>query len=53
MPYDITYTWIPKYDTSELIQKTETASQTPENKLTVTKGKVGLGRDKSEFGINI
>ena len=26
--YDITYTWNPKYDTNELIYKTETDSQT-------------------------
>ena len=46
MPYDITYTWIPKYDTSELIHKTETASQTQKTNLQLPKGKVGLGRDK-------
>ena len=28
MPYDITYMWNLKYDTSELIYKTETDSQT-------------------------
>ena len=33
--YDITYMWNLKYDTNELIYKTETDSQT-ENKLTVT-----------------
>ena len=26
MPYDITYMWDPKYDTNELIYKTETDS---------------------------
>ena len=28
LPYDITYTWNLKYDTNELINKTETDSQT-------------------------
>ena len=28
IPYDITYTWILKYDTNDLIYKTETDSQT-------------------------
>ena len=35
--YDITCMWNLKYDTSELIYKTETDSQT-ENKLVVVKG---------------
>ena len=37
IPYDITYLWNLKNDTSELIFKTETDSGI-ENKLTVTKG---------------
>ena len=28
IPYDITYIWNPKYNTNELIYKTETDSQT-------------------------
>ena len=39
--YDITYMQNLKYDTNELIYKTETDSQT-ENRLTVTKGE-GVG----------
>ena len=40
--YDITYMWNLKYDTNELIYKTERDSQT-ENKLMVTKGDSGVG----------
>ena len=39
---DITHMWNLKYDTNELIFKTETDSQT-ENKLMVTKGERGGG----------
>ena len=40
--YDITYMQNLKYDTNELIYKTETDSQT-ENRLVVAKGEVGEG----------
>ena len=45
IPYDFTPTWNLKYNTNELIDKTETDSQT-ENNLMVTKGERGWGRDK-------
>ena len=40
IPYDTTYMWNLKYDTNELVYKTETDSQ---RKLMVTKGKGGRG----------
>ena len=43
--YDITYMWNLIYDTNELIYKRETDSHT-ENKLVVTEGERGWGRDK-------
>ena len=43
--FDITYMWNLKYNTNELICKTEADSQT-ENKLMVNKGERGWGRDK-------
>ena len=42
MSYDITKMWTLKYDTNELIYKTETDSQTRKTKLWLPKGKVGL-----------
>ena len=45
MSYDITYIWNLKYDTNELICKTETDSQTEKTNLWLPKGK-GEGRDK-------
>ena len=42
--YDITYMWDLKYDTNELIYKTEADSQTQKTNLWLPKGKgVGLG----------
>ena len=38
MPYDITYMWNLKYDTNELIYKTETDSQTWKTNLQLPKG---------------
>ena len=38
--------WNLKYDTNELIYETETDSKDIENKLMVTKGERGWGRDK-------
>ena len=46
MPYDVTYMWILKHDTNELIHKIETASQTQKTNLWLPKGKGELGRDK-------
>ena len=50
--YDITYMWNLKYDTNELIYKTETDSrhrkQDIENKRMVTKGE---RRERDELGI--
>ena len=43
--YDITYLWNLKQDTNELIYQTETGSPI-ENKLIVTQGEKGCGRDK-------
>ena len=40
IPYDITYMWNLKYDTNELIYKTEIDSDI-ENKLMVAKGEMG------------
>ena len=37
-PYDITYVWNLKYDTNELIYKTETDSQTSKINLQLPKG---------------
>ena len=42
VPYDITYMWNLKYDTNELMYKTETNSQT-ENRLVAAKGEKGRG----------
>ena len=52
MPYDITYTWNLKYDTNELIYKTETESQIQRMKLWLTKGKGGKEGINKEFGIS-
>ena len=41
MPYDITYMWNLKYDTNELIYKTETDSQTWKTNLSLPKGMGG------------
>ena len=43
MPYDITYMCNLKYDTNELIYKTETDSQTLKTYLWLPKGKGGGG----------
>ena len=45
--YDIAHMWNLKYDTNELIYKTETDSQTQKTNLWLPKGKGG-GRDKLE-----
>ena len=45
IPYGVTYMWNLKYDTNQLIYKTETDSDI-ENKRMVTKGKGGWERDK-------
>ena len=45
MSYAITYMWNLKYDTNELIYKTETNSIDMENRLTVAKMEKGWGRD--------
>ena len=42
IPHDITYVWNLKCDTSELIYRTETESDT-ENRLVVAKKRGGLG----------
>ena len=42
IPHNIIYMWNLKYDTSELIYKTETDSQT-QNRLVVAKGDWGGG----------
>ena len=42
----ITYMWNLKYDTNDLIYKTEKRLIDAENKLTFTKGERGYGRDK-------
>ena len=46
MLYDITYMWNLKYDTKELIYKTETDYQTQTKKFMVTKGEREWERDK-------
>ena len=43
IPYDITYMWNLKYDTNELIYKTETDSQTKKTNLWSPKGEGGGG----------
>ena len=42
IPYGVTYMWNLKYDTNQLIYKTETDSDR-ENKRMVTKGERGMG----------
>ena len=42
IPYGVTYMWNLKYDTNQLIYKTETDSDI-ENKCMVTKGERGMG----------
>ena len=49
-PYDITYMWNLKYDTNELIYKTETDL---ENKVMVTKGEKGREGINWEIGTDI
>ena len=51
VPYDITYMWNLKYDTNELMYKTETNSQT-ENRLVAAKGERDGGGMNWEFGIS-
>ena len=41
IPYDITFMWNLKYSTNEPIYKTETDSQTKENRLVVAKKEQG------------
>ena len=41
IPYDITNMWNLKYDTNELIYKTQTDSQTQKTNVWLPKGKVG------------
>ena len=41
IPYDITYMWNLKYDTNELIYKTETDLHTQKTNLWLPKGKGG------------
>ena len=43
IPHDNTYMWNLKYDTNELIYKTETDSQTQRTDLSVSRGRGGLG----------
>ena len=45
--------WDLKYDTNELIYKTETDSQTQKNNLCLPKGKGGGGEINQKFGNNI
>ena len=52
MPYDITYMWDLKYDTSELISETETDSQTYRIDLWLPRGRGRRGREGLEFGIS-
>ena len=49
IPNDITYTWNLKYDTNELIYKTETDSQTQRTDLWLPSGREWGGMDW-EFG---
>ena len=49
MSYDITYMWILKYDTNELICETETDWVNIENRLVVAKGEEVTGG--TEFGV--
>ena len=51
-PYDITYMWNLKYDTNELIYKTETESQTQKTNLWLPKEKGVGGGINQEFGIS-
>ena len=51
-PYDITYMWNLKYDTNELIYKTETDSQTQKTNLWLPKEKGVGGGINQEFGIS-
>ena len=44
MSYDITYMWILKYDTNELICETETDSQTQVTDLWLPEGQGSGGR---------
>ena len=39
IPYDISYMWNPKYDTDELISKTETDTQTQTTDLRLLRGR--------------
>ena len=51
IPYDITYMWNLKYDTCELIYKTEIDSETQKTNSWLPQGKKGRGINL-EFGIN-
>ena len=42
-PYDITYMWNLKYETNELIYKTETDSQTQRTDLWLPRGREWIG----------
>ena len=51
IPYDITYMWNLKYDTNELIYKTETDSETQRTDSWLPRGR-GKGRGMDwEFGV--
>ena len=47
IPYDISCTWNPKYDTKELIYKTETDTQTQRTDLWLPRGR----RQRGEPGV--
>ena len=50
--YDITYKWNLKYNTNELIYKTEIDSQTQKTNLRLPKGKCGGGINQ-EFEVRV
>ena len=47
IPYDISCMWNPKYDTKELIYKTETDTQTQRTDLWLPRGR----RQRGELGV--
>ena len=52
IPYNITYIWHLKYDTNELIYKTEADSQTQRTDLWLPRGRHGGGRMDWDFRIS-
>ena len=52
IPYDITYMWNLKYDTNELIYKTETDSQTQRTDVRLPRGKGRGGGMDWKFGVS-